>query len=345
MILRRVYFDCRCCAQGEYAADTRLGVEGGQTRAARRLLCLAGTSWSFAGSSAHLREFCGLEVAAGTIRNVCHREAQEIERWQANAPAATGKYRKTSGEVEFLTDGTCVNTMQGWKEMRIGVFTKRKLGAAVRPDQWNDRQLPAVAARHVFAAIESADAFAARWPLEASRLGVRGSRRIDVIADGARWIWDRVSLYWPAAEGALDIYHALEHVAATAKALHGEGTPETKRWNDRARDTLLAEGYPGIERVLAETQPIAVRAAQRASLSELENYLRPHQARRLSYAQRLAEGRVIGSGQVEGACKHWIGRRLKQTGARWHIDRANRMAALCALKYADQWQTYWATPA
>ena len=145
--LRRVYFDCRCCAQGEYAADARLGVQGGQTRQARRLLCLAGTSWSFSGSSAHLREFCGLEVAAGTIRNVCHAEAAEVERWQVNASAATVKYRKTTGEIEFLTDGTCVNTMQGWKEMRIGVFTKRKLGTAVTPDQWNGRRLKQTGAR------------------------------------------------------------------------------------------------------------------------------------------------------------------------------------------------------
>lgn len=111
------------------------------------------------------------------------------------------------------------------------------------------------------------------------------------------------------------------------------------------RDALLAEGYPGIERVVAEARPIAVRAPERSSLNELENYFRPHQARRLAYAQRLAEGRLIGSGQVEGACKHWIGRRLKQTVARWQTDRANRMANLCALKYADQWQTYWATAA
>ena len=203
--LRRVYFDCRCCARGEYAADERLGIGGGQTRQARRLLCLAGTSWSFAASSAHLREFYGLEVAAGTIRNVCQAEAKHIERWQANVPQAADQFVKSSGEIEFFTDGTCVNTMQGWKEMRVGVFTKRRLGLAATPDQWAERKLPAVAARHVFAGIESADVFAARWPLVASRLGIRGSRRIDVVADGARWIWDRVSLYWPAAEGALDI--------------------------------------------------------------------------------------------------------------------------------------------
>jgi hypothetical protein len=343
--LRRVYFDCRFCAQGEYAADGRLGVHSGQTRPALRLLCLAGTSWSFAASSAHLREFCGLEVAAGTVRNVCQAEAAEVERWQANAPQAADPFAKSSGEIDFFTDGTCVNTMQGWKEMRLAVFTKRKLGAAATPDQWDQRRLPAVEASHAFAAIESADAFAARWPLVASRLGIRGARRIDVVADGARWIWDRVNLYWPAAEGSLDIYHALEHVASTAKSLYGEGTPETKRWNEQARDTLLAEGYSGIERMIGEARQVAVRATQRTGLNELENYLRPHQARRLAYAQRLAEGRVIGSGQVEGACKHWIGRRLKQTGARWQIDRANRMAGLCALKYANQWQTYWSKAA
>jgi hypothetical protein len=58
--------------------------------------------------------------------------------------------------------------------------------------------------------------------------------------------------------------------------------------------------------------------------------------------QLLAEGRSIGSGQVEGACKHMIGRRLKQTGARWRVRRVNRMANLCALMYSDHWNAYWA---
>ncbi len=179
----------------------------------------------------------------------------------------------------------------------------------------------------------------------ASRIGIRSRDRIDVVADGARWIWDRVSIYWPTAEGALDVYHALEHVAATAKALHGEGTAEIKRWNDEARNALLARGYAGIQQLIERSQPIAVRAAQRDSLAGLEAYLRPHQTRRLNYAQRLAEGRVIGSGQVEDACKHWVYRRLKQTGARWQINRVNRMATLCSLKYTHLWDTYWFTAA
>lgn len=345
MRLERVYFDCRVCAQGAYAGDERIGIEAGQTRQARRLICSAGASWSYAAASAQLQEFCGLNVCPGTVRNVCHAEAAHVETWQARSPQAAEKFARSPGEIEFFTAGTCVNTMQGWKEMRVGVFSKRQRGEAATPQAWDQRKLPAVEARVAFAAVESADTFAARWPIVASRNGMRSRDRIDVIADGARWIWDRVSTYWPQAEGALDIYHALEHVAATAKALHGEGTAETKHWNDEARAALLADGYAGIQRLIERTQTVAVRAAQREGLAALDSYLRPHQAKRLNYAQRLAEGRVIGSGQVEGACKHWIGRRLKQTGARWHIPRVNRMATLCALKYTHHWETYWDTAA
>ena len=283
-----MYFDCRYCAVGEYAADVRLGVAGGQTRQARRLLCLAGTSWSFAMASDHLREMSGLQVAANTVRNVCQAEAGRVEQWQASAPQAAAEYAKSSGEVEFFTDGTCVNTTAGWKEMRLGVFTKRPLGDAATPDEWCDRVLPKPTSRHVFAAIESADAFATRWPLVASRLGIRSQRRIDVVADGARWIWERVRLYWANAVGTLDIYHALEHVAAAGKALHGEGTSETSGWIDHARHTLLREGHAGIKSLLAESRLIAVRGAA-APRAERAGTL-PRRSRRAP-ALRPAAGR------------------------------------------------------
>ena len=217
-------------AAGDYVADLRFGVQSGQTCQARCLLCLAGTSWSFAASSVHLREFCGLQVAAGTIRNVCHAEAAQVERWQSNASEASAEYRKTSGEIEFFTDGTFVNTMDGWKEMRIGVFSKRKLGESASPDQWNQRTLPPIEARHVFAAIESADAFAARWPLVASRLGIRGSRRIDVVADGARWIWDRVSTLLAGGRRSARYLSCLG-----ARGGHGQGPA----WRRDARNETL----------------------------------------------------------------------------------------------------------
>ena len=92
--------------------------------------------------------------------------------------------------------------------------------------------------------------------------------------------------------------------------------------------------------MIEPTRPIAVRAGQRAALDSLAGYLCPH-AERLHYQQRLAEGRSIGSGLIEGACKNLIGRRLNQTGARWLIPNANCMATLGSLVYADQGDAYW----
>ena len=59
----------------------------------------------------------------------------------------------------------------------------------------------------------------------------------------------------------------------------------------------------------------------------------------------MACGRSSGSGLVEGACKQVIGRRLKQTGARWKVRRVERMATLCAVLACGQWQAYWANAA
>jgi hypothetical protein len=338
--LRRVYFVCRKCAVGRHAADLRLGVEGGRSRQAERLLCLAGASWSFAQASSYLKELSGLSVSANTVRSVCQREAGRIEAWQADDPQAGEHFREMPGNVEFETDGTCVNTDEGWREMRVGVFAKRPLAEPATPEQWNTRKLPPPAARVAFAAIEDHETFAARWPVVASRLGIRTNSPIDILADGAKWIWDRVAFHFAFARGGLDVFHALEHVNDAGQVLFGEGEAATRRWQERGREVLLNDGWSGISHLIEETRTLAVRAPQRAALGELSHYLRSH-AERLNYRQRLAEGRPIGSGLIEGACKNYIGRRLKQTGARWKVVNANRMATLGSLVYADQWATYW----
>jgi hypothetical protein len=76
---------------------------------------------------------------------------------------------------------------------------------------------------------------------------------------------------------------------------------------------------------------------KRQSVGSLLEYLRKNSGR-LDYRERLAAGRVIGSGLIEGACKNLVGRRLKQTGACWRWARANRMAVICSVLYSNQWK-------
>jgi hypothetical protein len=76
---------------------------------------------------------------------------------------------------------------------------------------------------------------------------------------------------------------------------------------------------------------------QQATVNTLLEYLK-NNAHRLNYCERLAMGRAIGSGLIEGACKNLIGKRLKQTGACWRLPRANKIAIICATLYSKQWK-------
>lgn len=339
--LSRVYFTCNTCLTGQYALETRLGLTEFVSPAARRLVSLAAASWSFAGAEQHLQEFCGLSVSESTIRNVAGREGQQIAAWQRTAEAAQQPFRDAAGDVEFQTDGTCVNTWEGWREMKIGLFLKREPGAAATPDEWDTRSLPAPHARLAFAAIEKCNRFSSRWSRWTKRLGIHDPSEITVLADGARWIWDRVESVFPGSSGVLDIYHGSEHIAATAKALYGDGSSQAEDWTDAGRAALLHGGWDhlNLQITAAEAEPELTRAAEK-SLKDLVGYFGNH-TRHLNYKQRLAEGRSIGSGAVEGAAKNLIGRRLKQTGARWRVRRVNRMATLCSAFYSDHWTDYW----
>jgi len=75
-------------------------------------------------------------------------------RWQRTNPVANAEFIESEGDVEFTTDGTCVNTTEGWREMRVGIFAKCERGESVHPDQWAERKLPKPHASVAFASIE-----------------------------------------------------------------------------------------------------------------------------------------------------------------------------------------------
>lgn len=314
MKLRRVYFRCSRCTQGGYALDERLGIEGKYSPDARRLICLAAGSWSYDVAAERLGEMCGLAVSDTTVRELSQAEGTKMAAWQRTAPELRTEFAAAEGDVEFTTDGAMVNTTEGWQEMKLGLFAKRPRGSAATPAEWGTRELPAPSARVGFAVIEASDRFGTRWDPWAARLGVKDYSTITVLADGAKWIWEEARRNLVGSEGVLDVYHALQHVSDAAKTLFGEGTDAARHWTDAVRTALLERGWAGIEDSLRQTSASHAPAA-RPALEGLRNYLGNHVSH-LNYAQRLAEGRAIGSGQVEGACKNRIGRRLKQTGAR-----------------------------
>jgi len=269
-------------------------------------------------------------VCDNTIRAVCDGHGGAMRAWQRDDRAAADGFRTAGGDVEFQTDGTMVNTTAGWREMRLSIFARRARGepASGRGD-WDQRGLPAPHARVIQAGIRTGDQLGPGWWRMALRLGLSETTRITVLADGAKWIWNQVAEHLGGAAGVLDIYHAGEHLWAAAKGHFGDRAAEARAWVEGRRDTLLRSGASGLLGELVGVEWSAVR-----------DYFEPH-VDHTAYADRLRSGRSIGSGLVEGACKQVVGRRLKQTGARWRVRRVDRMATLCAIQATEQWDAYW----
>ena len=329
--LDRLSLVCPRCHAGQHPLGDRRGVRGSVSPHAQRRLGLAGASWSFDRAGANLKAFCGLVACDTTIRRVCHTHGGAMRDGQRDDPQAGAAPRTATGDVEFQADGASANTTAGGREMRPSIFAERKRGkpASGRGDG-EQRGLPAPHVRVIRAGVRTCDQRGPSWRRMASRLGLRDASRVTVIAGGAKWIWGQVAVHLPGAVGVLGIYHASEHLWSAAKAVRGEGTAAGRAWVGARRATRPRSGASG-----------SLAGMAGAGWSDWRGYFAPH-VEHTGYAGRLAEGRSIGSGLVEGSCEQVVGRRLKQTGARWKVRRVERMATLCAVQASDQWDAYWA---
>lgn len=331
---------CRACRLSTCPLDDRLGLTEYLSPQAKRLCCLAGGSWSFDKASEHLQAFCGLQVSDECLRQVTLQLAPKLEQFATTEPEAVASFRAAFGDLEFETDAVKVNTVDGWRDVKIGIFATRPRGAAATVDEWATRTLPKPTARFAFAQIAESTDFAKLWAPTATRLGIEPkSADLTVLGDGAEWIWNRAGEVFPNATEVLDVFHATQKIAEAANAWCPDPGPATAQY-DRGRQLLLSDGYAGITDWVGELLGETPLTGTSEALSGMLNYLAGHQER-LNYLLRLRRGQSIGSGMVEGAAKNMIGRRLKANNARWCEGNVNRMGTICSALYSEYWDKFW----
>jgi hypothetical protein len=228
---------------GQFRADEVLGLDGFLTRQATRLTTRAGLDQSFARGRQILREMCGWEVDDEVIRTTTHAEAKRAARARSSRGDAAS-VAEAAGEVDVLIDAGKVNTREGWRDVKIGMFLRRKAGSPATPDQWAGRELPTPTVRTVVAAIEDAEVFGRRVRRESDRLGVTTLANVTVLGDGAEWIWNLAADHWPQAGGVLDVFHAIEWIEEAVTAVWGDD-PAAAMHADAGRRAVVAEGRRG----------------------------------------------------------------------------------------------------
>ena len=340
MNIPRRYYACRHCRQKFMPWDDWAGVDAIQvTPHARKVIVTVATAWSFDRASIKLKDICSMSVSDDTIERICQHEGGRARKWLRGEEATVQAFTQTPGEPEIYSDGLKINTTGGWREMRLNLLQKRECAAPATPQQWNDRVLPEAGMRLASCAIADSRLVGAMWEQWSERMSLADSSQLSMIADGAAWIWEQAGKRLsPKASWCVDVYHVSEHIYDCARTIFGEGE-SARSWWKRQLEDLIQTGGPKFIATL-DVQIVACQdESHRQTLTRLRGYLHANRDR-MWYADRLQQGKPIGSGAIEGACKK-IGARLKLNSARWRPRRAERFGAMLCLDYADQSETYW----
>jgi hypothetical protein len=339
--ISRRYYSCRKCRENQTPFDLWSGLGVGMTTpAVRRMLSLAGMSFSFDTAADRLAELCLLKVSNDTIRRVSEEEGKAAAEFLVASNAPAQMFARGSGDTEFYSDGVSVNTTQGWRDLRMNVLGKREAGEPATPQNWADRVLPPPTARLAWASMAACEQQGLTWKSQSEKLGVVDDQHLSVLADGAKWIWDQAGQCWKKAQWVLDVFHVSEHIHDCGKAVHTACATQSRLWSEAQVQSLIEDGpvkyLADLNAFLAlHTEPAKVKA-----LESLVNYLTPN-LDSMWYKQRLADGRPIGSGLIEGANKTIVSNRLKLNSARWTPEHAEHITALRCLDYSNLWDQFW----
>jgi hypothetical protein len=175
------------------------------------------------------------------------------------------------------------------------------------------------------------------------QLEISRAKEVLFIADGARWIWERVTQLWQRLEIAgvvrcrelVDFYHVVEHVYALAALNTSWRTAKRKQWATRQRRRLWRGE---LKQFLQEVDRLCRGKRGKDWTRERDYLLRNAQAGRLNYSKARWAKMPIGSGSMESAVRRVINLRLKGPGIFWHEEHAEQMLLLRAYYKSKHWQ-------
>lgn len=176
---------------------------------------------------------------------------------------------------------------------------------------------------------------------EVSHRDPNETKTVVAIMDGEVKLRQLQEQVLPGAIGILDIWHVQEYLWKLGYCFYKEGSDEAQAFVDRALRGIL-EGRVG--RVIGGLrQKMTKNKLPKKRREDVKKYLNYLAARKayMKYDEYLAAGYPIGSGVVEGACKHLVKDRMEGSGMRWRISGAQSILSLRAIYLNDDWSTFW----
>src|SRR3954464_6725175 len=179
---------------------------------------------------------------------------------------------------------------------------------------------------------------------EVIRRNPQGRKPVIFVSDGEQALHDRQGEYLP--EGAiciLDLFHVLERLWKVAWCLFEEKSQKraAHQWVEERLKRLLEGKVESVIRGMRyQATQHGLKGQKRKTVKDAAEYLAGDRDR-MRYDEYLAKGYPIGSGVVEGACRHLVKDRMERTGMRWLPSGAQAMLDLRATYLNGEWDAFW----
>lgn len=158
------------------------------------------------------------------------------------------------------------------------------------------------------------------------------------LMDGDRHLWALQKEYLPGAIEILDLFHVIERLWLAAQCFHQEASLEAEAWVQRHLSMLLEDKVDCVRGLLTRAIKSGnLSKTKRGHLRSVHRYFSVNRDR-MWYGSYLSSGFPIGSGVIEGACKHVIADRMCGAGMSWEYEGAQPMLDLRVTKLNDEWE-------
>jgi hypothetical protein len=185
------------------------------------------------------------------------------------------------------------------------------------------------------------EAFLTLLEMHLRRLGIQRCTEVLLLADGARWIWNKIPLLLQRlgchqVTQLLDFYHATEHLQSFAEIALGADL--VKSWVKKACAALKRGRVLSLINQMQAYADTAKGKHRLAILKAMQYFSK--QPERFSYAQVADQKLPIGSGSIESLIRQVVNLRLKGNGKFWLPQHAEIILLGRCQWASGNWSTF-----
>lgn len=361
--LRAYYAGCTCGA-GHAPLDKQYALKAGAISSGlAQLMALAGIAFSFEESEKWLKEFLLFEVSENSIRSETQKmgrlqqqsEEQDIQASQSEKTLQErlreekqvpkrlyGSLDAAKVRIEpRAKQGQPVGEHEDWRDMKVGCWYQAEAvpisQQSSRQRQKTERDGTVFRTTHhqYYCDIAHVDEFGKLVWGTGCQVSADWVAELVFVCDGATWIWELITHYYPNAVQIVDWYHAEDRLKRLADAVFSSQT-ERQSWLAQVTESLW---HGQVQDVILACQHLARKHDEaRQAMTYFSN-----NTHRMRYDQFRAQGFLIGSGTIESGCKQIVTQRLKRSGAQWLVQGAVLTAKARSAWLSNQWQALCAS--